>query len=449
MYTSENLQSRTTKELAALAAKLGVSGSRGMKKDELVRAVLRVSKAKSRAKAPPAPARRTAAKPVKSAAKKAVKNAVSPKKAAPAKKSVAAKKPAPAKKAPIKRKGAAPPPSRKMSAGSEKPGRPAVATKGPKKAKVKTARVVARIQKAMADRERQKNLATPPVAVRANGNNGTTKHLTDSAGPGKRDRVVLLVRDAYWLQAVWELTRQSVERAQAAMAEQWHTAQPTLRLVETDGGATTSTAERVTREIVIHGGVTTWYIDVPGASKSYRVDIGYLGANGKFYSLARSNTVATPRPNNGDIVSENWSDIAEDCEKIYALSGGYSDETSSSEVQQLFEERLGRPMGTHSGSRFGAGADKMLTRNRDFLFEVDAEMIVYGTTKPNAHVTLAGNPIKLRPDGTFSARLAMPDRRQVLPIVASSGDGVEQRTVVLAVERNTKIMEPMIRESHE
>jgi uncharacterized protein len=187
---------------------------------------------------------------------------------------------------------------------------------------------------------------------------------------------------------------------------------------------------------------------VLGTARSYRVDIGYLAANGRFYSLARSNTVTTPRPNNGTLAHENWSDIAEDCEKIYALSGGYTDE-GSSEVQQLFEERLGRPMGSHSGSRFGAGADKTLTRNRDFLFDVDAEMIVFGTTKPNAHVTLAGTPLKLRADGTFTARLAMPDRRQVLPIVASSADGVEQRTVVLAIERNTKVMEPMIREAHD
>ena len=313
---------------------------------------------------------------------------------------------------------------------------------------MKTARVIARIQKANADRERLKNLATPPLPPGGNGANGSVKHHAERPARPMKDRIVLLVRDAYWLQAVWELTRQSVERAQAAMAEQWHTARPTLRLIEADGGATTSTAERVAREIDIHGGVSTWYIDVLGSARSYRVDIGYLAANGRFYSLARSNTVTTPRPNNGTMAHENWSDIAEDCEKIYALSGGYTDE-GSSEVQQLFEERLGRPMGSHSGSRFGAGADKSLTRNRDFLFDVDAEMIVFGTTKPNAHVTLAGTPLKLRADGTFTARLAMPDRRQVLPIVASSADGVEQRTVVLAIERNTKIMEPMIRESHD
>jgi len=61
-------------------------------------------------------------------------------------------------------------------------------------------------------------------------------------------------------------------------------------------------------------------------------------------------------------------------------------------------------------------------------------------------VTLGGEPVALRPDGTFTVRLSMPDKRQVLPVVASSSDGVEQHTVVLAIERNTKVMEPLIRE---
>ena len=54
-----------------------------------------------------------------------------------------------------------------------------------------------------------------------------------------------------------------------------------------------------------------------------------------------------------------------------------------------------------------------------------------------------------RADGSFTVRLSMPNRRQVLPVVASSGDGVEQRTIILAVERNTKVMEPKIREANE
>jgi hypothetical protein len=51
--------------------------------------------------------------------------------------------------------------------------------------------------------------------------------------------------------------------------------------------------------------------------------------------------------------------------------------------------------------------------------------------------------VKVQVDGTFSARLPFPDRRQVLPATARSRDGVDERTVVIAVERNTKIMEPL------
>ena len=42
-----------------------------------------------------------------------------------------------------------------------------------------------------------------------------------------------------------------------------------------------------------------------------------------------------------------------------------------------------------------------------------------------------------------------PDKRQVLPVVASTPDGVEQRTIVIAVERNTKVLEPMVRETND
>ena len=73
---------------------------------------------------------------------------------------------------------------------------------------------------------------------------------------------------------------------------------------------------------------------------------------------------------------------------------------------------------------------------------MDAELIVYGVSDPHAHVTLQGEPVPLRPDGSFTVRMALPDRRQVIPVIASSPDGVEQRTIILAVERNTKVLEP-------
>ena len=64
-------------------------------------------------------------------------------------------------------------------------------------------------------------------------------------------------------------------------------------------------------------------------------------------------------------------------------------------------------------------------------------------------MTLQGEPVQLRPDGTFTVRFSLPDSRQIIPAVAASADGVEERTIVLAVERNTKELEPMIHDNNE
>lgn len=262
---------------------------------------------------------------------------------------------------------------------------------------------------------------------------------------GHKDRVVLLVRDSFWLQANWEITRASVERARAALAEHWHTARPVLRLMAIGEGASANAAEQFLRDIPIHGGVNNWYIDVVDPPSRYRVVVGYATRSGRFYALCRSNIVGTPPRGSCDSIDGHWQDIAEDYERIYSLSGGH-ELSGGGELREIFEERLRRPMAHPNREGFGDAADVALRRERDLPFEVDAELIIYGTTLPGAAVTLAGEPVKLREDGTFTVRMELPDRRQVLPVVASSRDGMRQRTTVVAVERNTKVMEPVDRE---
>jgi hypothetical protein len=245
------------------------------------------------------------------------------------------------------------------------------------------------------------------------------------------------------------LTRHSVQRAEAALGQDWHGARPILRLLDVSATDTTSASESTLRDIDIHGGVNNWYIDVANPPRSYRVDIGYLSKNGQFYVLARSNVVSTPRAGMSDVIDENWADFDfEKADKIFAMSGGFDPGASSLELKQLFEERLRRPMGSPAVTSFGSGAFQF-GKERKFWFQLDAELIVYGATEPNAKVTLQGEPIKLRPDGTFTMRYSLPDSRQIIPAVASSADGVEERTIVLAVERNTKHLEPVINDMQE
>ena len=81
------------------------------------------------------------------------------------------------------------------------------------------------------------------------------------AGYGK-DRIVVMVRDPYWLHCYWELTRQAIQRAEAALGQEWHTAKPILRLLDVSSRDTTSTTETILRDIDIHGGCNNWYLDV-------------------------------------------------------------------------------------------------------------------------------------------------------------------------------------------
>jgi hypothetical protein len=271
------------------------------------------------------------------------------------------------------------------------------------------------------------------------------------AGYGK-DRIVVMVRDPYWLHCYWELTRHAIQRAEAALGQEWHQSKPILRVLDVSSHGTTSSSEAPLRDIDIHGGCNNWYIDVNSPPKSFRIDIGYLAKSGRFYVLARSNVVTTPRAGVSDVIDENWADIdAKKADRIYAMSGGFdpSGVGSSLEIKQLFEERLRRPLHSPAITSFGSGGLMPGGRTRQFWFQLDAELIVYGATERNARVTLQGEPVKLRSDGTFTMRFSLPDGRQIIPAVATSPDGVEDRTIVLAVERNTKQLEPLIHDGNE
>jgi len=165
-------------------------------------------------------------------------------------------------------------------------------------------------------------------------------------GYGK-DRIVVMVRDPYWLHTYWELTHQSIQRAEAALGQDWHMAKPILRVVDVSAHDTTSTSEAVIKDIEIHGGCQNWYVEVQQPPRSYRIDVGYLSRRGQFYCLARSNTVTTPRANVSDVIDENWADIdPKNADRIFAMSSGFdpSSAASSLELKQMCEERLRRPL---------------------------------------------------------------------------------------------------------
>lgn len=425
VITTADLKAQTRRELADLARNYGVSGWHGMKKDELVDEIKKVQR-RLRRKA-------TAEKPPKTSAKSSKTSPKAKSNGKPKSTSVKASsaiKPTAKSGKSAASNGRAKPVSRKSN--------PSKRSETPKPAPIsaKSARIRQQMKKRREMMQRNKDLSTGTLVGGAAVRNGANR--SRSAEP-HQDRIVLLVRDSYWLQASWEITRASVERAQSAMAERWHTATPVLRVLVV-GDVSSNRAESVERDIPIHGGVDNWYIDVDEPPSRFRVVIGYLADTGEFYTVCRSNVVETPRPGECERLDEHWRDIAEDYERIYSLSGGY--DTDGGDLKEVFEERLCRPMPIR-GDQGQTVADPTLLRQSKLPFDVDAELIIFGKTSSSASVMVAGRPVKLQPDGSFTVRMELPDKRQVLPVTAESRDGLRQRTTVVAVERNTKVMEPV------
>ncbi len=391
--TAQTLRARSVKDLVAMARKRGVNGWHAMRKDQLVKALLQDT-----------------TKHPNSVAKSVGKDRLMGRNLNPAKRS---------------------------SSSPSATGVPRSVSPRSVNGTNHNSRISKRLEQAKVRLMRAKILA-------ADGDG-----LDGRSGTPAKDRLVVMVRGPYWLHAYWELTPAGVVRAQAALGEQWHNAKPMLRLIKVSATGSSTSAERVARDIPIHGGVKNWYIDVENPPETYRLEIGYLAANGRFFSLARSNTVSTPSSTSSEKLDNHWTEVVENCDTIYAMSGGYSQESNASELQELLEERLRRPVGANLSSRYSSGAEHLLVHDKTVHFRVETEMVIHGTTHPEAQVTLQGAPIKLRPDGSFSVRMDLPNRRQVIPLVACTKDGASQRTIVLAVERNTKVMEPINREPHQ
>ncbi|MBM3846026.1 MAG: DUF4912 domain-containing protein, partial [Verrucomicrobia bacterium] len=84
-------------------------------------------------------------------------------------------------------------------------------------------------------------------------------------------------------------------------------------------------------------------------------------------------------------------------------------------------------------SPFGGAGE----RRKGFWFNVNAELIIYGATEPDAQVSIGERVIQLRADGTFSYRFSLPDGQYDLPAVAVSNDRTDSRSAGLRFSRRT------------
>ncbi|UCF79121.1 MAG: DUF4912 domain-containing protein [Candidatus Eiseniibacteriota bacterium] len=182
-------------------------------------------------------------------------------------------------------------------------------------------------------REKEEAARAERAFVRAEAEAGS--RLPDSYGV---DRVVVMVRDPYWIHTYWELTEETLSRAMSRLGKAAKGARVILRVCcrEAEGGG----PERILFDITPALHSRNWYISVGGPSRTYWVDVGLLTLDGRFLRLMRSNLVATPSDRMSDELDEQWRSLASEYEEMYALSGGFSRGASSLELHRRLARRL-------------------------------------------------------------------------------------------------------------
>jgi hypothetical protein len=262
---------------------------------------------------------------------------------------------------------------------------------------------------------------------------------------GTRDRLLAVARDPYWIHAYWEIGPSTVERARAAMGQLWHGSRPTLRVMDVTSEDTSTLCERHERDEFIQSDANNWYVNIACPGRRYRVDLGFLSRRGSFFIVAKSNIVQMPPVSMSTSIEDDWNVAQQEIHRIQVRQNDPASQQLSNELIELFEERFHQPI--HKSSLTHLPSTFLTHHETPLKFEIDAEIVVYGMTNPTARLTLQGEPVPIESDGSFSVRFHLPDSRQIIPAVASSADGGEEKTVILAVERNTKVMEPNVHDS--
>ena len=167
---------------------------------------------------------------------------------------------------------------------------------------------------------------------------------------------------------------------------------------------------------------------------------------------AAPSATPAPAPTWTSAQARTFAAILELVEQVGRSVGG-SEELLARVRQQLSAEISSNSSATNQPSAPASGARETISsaeltperptenpaeKQRGFWFNVNAELVIYGATEPTAQVTIGGRPIKLRADGTFGYRFALPDGNFELPVVAIARDHSDGRAAKLSFTRATE-----------
>ncbi len=151
-----------------------------------------------------------------------------------------------------------------------------------------------------------------------------------------KEKIVLQVRDPWWLYTYWQVLASTWDRLKGELKDSFFSAKPVLRvydvsLINFDG----TNAHRFF-DIEVTPDARSWYIDTQGPGRSWCVDFGLRLANGRFITILRSNVVSTPLDGPSWLTDEEWMLPDDLFAKLYGLGFGQSSPTGKGWSKKVF-----------------------------------------------------------------------------------------------------------------
>jgi hypothetical protein len=253
--------------------------------------------------------------------------------------------------------------------------------------------------------------------------------------------LVLMQKDPNWMQAFWEVSEDRIKRAKKGKGKL------VLRLFDISGDLTVKRSKkRKFHDVVVPADARSWYVENKATDNTVAV-LGF--AEGKnFMPLVESVPVQSYSPEGSSV---NVDDVFVKASLGGATLGGFGSSGLSSMSAKTWLEQMANGLSSSSGSMFsGALSSAALKSNKlelpkdsvnygkDFFLWVKTRLIVYGGTRPDAHLQVRGEPFPLNPDGTFSFEEDLPDSTKIIPVFATDKDGDFPTTIVPIVVKRTE-----------
>ena len=286
-----------------------------------------------------------------------------------------------------------------------------------------------------------KTASTAPVTKASAAKKASEKEVAKMAQSFDAEYLVLMQKDPNWMHAFWEVSENRINEAKKGKGK------IVLRLFDIADDLTVQRSKkRKFRDIEVPANARSWYVENTAGKSCVAVLGAVSGKN--FMPIVESTPVMT--------FDKSAAAPAENDAFAKASLGGntlgnFMSSGFSSQTAESWLKSLGGNFGSSSESMFsGALSSAALQSNnievskdsvnygKDFFLWVKTRLIVYGGTRPDAHLQVRGEPFPLNPDGTFSFEEDLPDSTKIIPVFATDKDGDFPTTIVPIVVKRTE-----------